>query len=325
MATAQQPSFRWPLFGNEHVRSYLETAVTDGTLSHCYLFSGPEGLGKKTYARTLAQMLMCRSAAAGRGDLPCGLCPGCRQAANGVHPDVVTIGVPEGKKNVGVESVRSFIATMEKGTFGSRYKVGIIETAEALSAEAANALLKTLEEPRGERVIILLATHHEHVPATIVSRAQLVRFRPVKREAIYDYLVHERASTRDFAKSAAELAFGRPGLAVRFLEDNDYFVAWRALVTGVATAAEGTMTERLGQAQEMAAQAGNGVPALVAWQVAVRERMLHELGLDEAGTAGTQAREWAEAAAQASLANRQLQANLSAKTVFESLALYFTI
>lgn len=323
-----QPSaitFRWPLFGNEHVRSYFETAVRNDTLSHCYLFSGPAGVGKKTYAETVAQMALCRTQAGAGGTMPCGACASCRQVQAGTHPDVLMVRVAEGKQRISVEAIRDFISQLETGTFGAALKIGIIESAEALTAEAANALLKTLEEPVGRRLIILTAGHYEQVPATVASRAQLIRFRPVPHETVYDYLVHERGTTRDFAKTAADLAFGRPAWAVRLAEDDERMKQWLALLSAFRAA---TRAPRAGRLSEVArALEANEVPAdaLIAWQAAVRERLHESLGIIETEAAvpaaPREARALAEAAGQAHAAGRYLQANVSLRSVLDHLAL----
>lgn len=326
MADSSSLQFNWPLFGNEHVRSYFEMALKHDGLGHCYVFSGPVGIGKKTYAQAVAHMAFCRVRAGGKGVVPCGACPACRQARAGTHPDIMTVRVSEHKKRIGVEAVRALITHLETGTFGSPVKVGIIESVELLTAEAANALLKTLEEPAARRLIIMTATHHERVPATVLSRSQLIRFRAVPREAVYDYLVHKRGAARDFAKRAADVSFGRPAWVVRWSEDSQHMKAWLEQLEAFRACADAPLHQRLGYVAHVAKTSETPQQAITAWQVVLRERMLAAIGVGDAESdafapPSGDARALATAAMQAQNAPRYLRANVSLQSVLEHLVL----
>jgi DNA polymerase-3 subunit delta' len=108
-------------------------------------------------------------------------------------------------------------------SFLNSYKIGIIKNAESLSIEAANALLKTMEEPSGKVIIILIASYLDNIPETIVSRSQVLNFRPVSSAELYDHLLKEYNVDRSLAKSLSHLSLGRPALAKKFLEDKDFY------------------------------------------------------------------------------------------------------
>ncbi|PIR94699.1 hypothetical protein COT95_02770 [Candidatus Falkowbacteria bacterium CG10_big_fil_rev_8_21_14_0_10_37_6] len=214
--------FNWPFFGNKHIIDFLQQGIANGRLAHFYIFSGARDLGKSTIAKYFANSLLCENFSKRQRDLPCMVCASCRQAQKNIHSDIIWLDKENGKKNISVEQVRDFIRVMSMGTFFGKYKIGIVKSADDLSSEAANALLKTLEEPKGDKVIILLANFMENLPMTILSRAQVLNFLPVGAGDIYDYLLQEHQTGRDQAKTLSRFCLGRPALAVKFLQDNDF-------------------------------------------------------------------------------------------------------
>src|SRR3989344_337474 len=167
MTSASPFTFNWPFFGNKHIIDFLQGGITASNLAHCYVFSGPRDLGKSTVARHFAISLLCDNFANGRGTLPCGQCLSCRQFAKKNHSDVYYLRKLEDKKNIAIDQVREFIRSLSMGSLMGSYKIGIIAQAESLSIEAANALLKTLEEPKRKALVILLTARLAHLPATI--------------------------------------------------------------------------------------------------------------------------------------------------------------
>ncbi len=213
----------WPLVGNNHIVSFLSKKLEKGDVAGTYIFSGPEDLGKTTVAYFFAKNLLCTQK---KGYQACGKCAICRQFENKndwiANGDFHLLKKEEGKKNISVEQVRSFISVLEMTSFSSDYKIGIIKDADTLNQEGANALLKTLEEPRQNVVIILIVSDLDILPATIKSRSQLLHFYPSKIADIYDYLIKEHGATRSQAKNFSRLCLGRPALAVKFLEDKEF-------------------------------------------------------------------------------------------------------
>lgn len=155
--------------GQETVKQYFRRAIETGRLSHAYLLLGPEGTGKRAFALELAKVFFCRERTA------CGECAPCRSIEHGNHPDVDTYRPPEGKTAIEIDAVR---ALCERTCYKrSGLGVAILERAELLSEPAANALLKTLEEPPGSFVILLTAQSAGTLLPTIVSRCHRVLFR----------------------------------------------------------------------------------------------------------------------------------------------------
>jgi hypothetical protein len=159
-------------------------SVRRGRLAQGYLFVGPEGVGKRMFARALAQGLFCREVPDDEVDA-CGSCPDCKQVISGSHPDLLTVGPPEGKSVFPIDVIAG--PKDRRGREGLCYdlslrpmmadrRVAIVDNVHLMNAEAANAFLKTLEEPPARTVMILALPTSRASPATILSRCQPVRF-----------------------------------------------------------------------------------------------------------------------------------------------------
>ncbi|MEX2543440.1 MAG: DNA polymerase III subunit gamma/tau [Trueperaceae bacterium] len=158
--------------GQDHVKDVLLAALQRGRASHAYLFSGPRGVGKTTTARLLAMALNCEADAA--SVRPCGSCDGCRMVREGHHPDVIEL---DAASNNSVDDVRELREKTNLASMRGGSRVWILDEAHMLSRPAANALLKTLEEPPPGLVFILATTEPEKLPPTVLSRCQHFRFR----------------------------------------------------------------------------------------------------------------------------------------------------
>ncbi len=217
----------WPLSGNDYICDFLEKSISFGRLAHTYVLLGQKDIGKFQAAVCFAKILLCQGRAKEEAS-PCGKCRSCRSfqespdVSDIVHGDFHMIKRDEGRKNISIEDVREFIRLLSLSSFFGSYKVGIIKDADELSLDAANALLKTLEEPKEKVIVILTASRLENLPATIVSRSQVLRFGQVDTASIYDYLVSDLSCDRDSAKIASRLSLGRPALAVRFTQEKDF-------------------------------------------------------------------------------------------------------
>ncbi len=216
-------TFNWPWAGNSHITEFLSKSIENDNVSGSYIFCGPDDLGKFTIADYFAKSLVCDNMTGDGGSLPCGKCQPCVQAEKGLHGDIHIIKKPEDKKNISIEQIRDFIRILNMASFMDSYKIGVIKNAESLSIEAANALLKTLEESKNKVVIILTVTDIGALPETIASRSQILKFNPVGADIIYDYLINEHNAKRSQAKDFSHLCLGRPALAVKFLRDKEFF------------------------------------------------------------------------------------------------------
>lgn len=174
LASKYRPGNLGEVLGQETIKVTLQNAVKLGRVAHSYVFHGPRGCGKTTIARILAKTLNCHKPKDG---VPCGKCPSCLEIAESKSIDVMEI---DAASNTGVGDVRSVI--VEQASFAparDKYKIYVLDEVHMLSNSAFNALLKTIEEPPAHVVFIMATTEQNKVPATILSRSQCFRFRPI--------------------------------------------------------------------------------------------------------------------------------------------------
>jgi DNA polymerase-3 subunit delta' len=202
--------------GHDAIAEQFRRTLAAGRLASTYLFVGPEGVGKRTFALKLAQSLLC-TVSDPAALSPCGQCESCRLFAAGSHPDLDLIGVAPGKREL---TIGQFIGDGEKRNreglchniamrpMLGRRRVAIIDDADWLRVESANCLLKTLEEPPPGAVIILIGTSRSRQLPTILSRAQLVRFQPLPLETVRELALASGLAADD---STAERLAQRSG------------------------------------------------------------------------------------------------------------------
>ena len=215
LANKYRPQRFEDLVGQESISKTLQNALKLGRIAHAYLFYGPRGCGKTTTARILAKALNCT----GNGNdkptaEPCGQCPQCREIAQSADMDVLEL---DAASNTQVEKVReAIIDTVALAASRDRYKVFILDEVHMLSASSFNALLKTIEEPPQHVVFILATTEKHKVPATIVSRCQTFRFRPMTSDEITNHLLDlAEAEGLDLTEKAARIIAKNAGGAMR--------------------------------------------------------------------------------------------------------------
>lgn len=208
----------WGLIGNAWAVRLLQRQLQRGTLHHAYLIAGPEGIGREALATALAQAVLCEQPpAAGTW---CGECRACRGVPAGGTPDLHRVEREEGKQGIAIEQVRELQRQLALTPLGSRGRVALLIDFDRASEGAANALLKTLEEPAGRVVLVLTAADVDSVPATIASRCETLTLRPVPPGEMTAALV--RAGTApDRARRIVEASDGRPSLAWRLLAEPD--------------------------------------------------------------------------------------------------------
>lgn len=296
--------FEWPLVGNDHVIEYLTKSIANKAIAGVYIFCGPAHLGKTTTAYRFAQIVLCEGAPDRKDKMPCGKCHSClkfnkrdgrpgggepagEEAETIIHSDFYVLTKEKDKKNISIEQSREFIRKLGMSSFLNSYKIGVIKDAHLLSIEAANALLKTLEEPKNKVSVILITPDIHSLPTTIVSRSQIIKFNPVKADLIYDYLLKNFKAPRSAAKNFSRLCLGRPALAAKFFEDKDYLSAYLkkaeiffGLISGSGNKFE-KIEELLGgkRAGQDAVRAAE--ETLAVWQGAARDIILLNYGLDD--------------------------------------------
>lgn len=171
-----KPYFPW----QEKNWTILQNQKEQGKLSHAFLFVGMEGIGKYFFAEQFAHFLLCQSLTDSKK--ACGVCRQCQLVSAGNHPDLITISPEEESQSIKIEQIRNLIDQVDKTPQIARYKVILIHPADAMNINAANALLKTLEEPASNTFLILVTHRLMALPATIRSRCQIIPFYPPKKE-----------------------------------------------------------------------------------------------------------------------------------------------
>lgn len=221
--------YKWPLMGNKKNIDFLSRSLVNDKLSSAYIFSGPDNLGKTKLAEHFSKLVLCQKKHGAHSEKPCENCDSCRkfnsqkEDENLAHNDFYVVKKEKDKKNISVDQIRGLIHSLGMSSFSDSYKVGIIKHAEALSESASNTLLKLLEEPKKKVIIILVTSNIEKMLKTIISRCQVLNFLPLEGDIINKYLLDNYSLTRSAAKNYARISLGRPALAIKFVEDKEFY------------------------------------------------------------------------------------------------------
>jgi DNA polymerase-3 subunit delta' len=218
--------------GHERLIEGFRRAVQRGRLAHAYLFVGPPGIGKRMFALELAKALLCETPHANESLTACDHCPACKQVEAGTHPDFLATGLPPDKHEFPIELMREVCAQFLLKSARGRGKVVVIDDADDLNEESANCFLKTLEEPPPRSVLILIGHSPDRQLPTIVSRCQVVRFRPLPPDLVNELLENQGMDDAARRERLVRLSSGSPGLALS-LNDPALWAFRQVLVTGL--------------------------------------------------------------------------------------------
>jgi len=243
-AWRESHQMRWPVVGHELAVRLLQQAVASGQLSHAYLLSGPPLVGRTTLARACAQALLCTE-----DDAPCGACRACRNVREGVHPDLHII--EPRTTNLLIEQVRDLQHQAALSPLEAPYKVFILRRIEQATTAAANALLKTLEEPPPHVVLFLTLTEGESTLPTVASRCQRITLRPLPAPSIAHALRERWNVPADRSELLARLSQGRLGWAVAILGDDTTWEQREQDLQELAALPEQGRVERLRYAEQL--------------------------------------------------------------------------
>lgn len=352
---AQDPS--WPVIGHERAVAMLRRSISKGRLSHAYLFTGPQGTGKRTLAVAFAMALNCQSgdpSAETSPDVPCGLCSTCQRILHASHPDVVEVSLETqaatlaqaggskskaaAPKELRIDTIREMQANVGLRPYIGRWKVYIIGDADRLNEEAANCMLKTLEEPPQHTILVLLASNEAAVLPTISSRCIQVPLRSLSRARVKSSL-QELWGIEDAEKAEllAALSGGRLGYAVSLAGDGSALETRRASLQELALLSKAHVTDRMEAAARYAKQFTDARAALYAmldtWEAWWRDVLVvganaQELAanVDQRGAATSSAGRNSPTRAAAAIAliadtRQQLMDNVNPRLALEALAL----
>lgn len=213
----------WNIVGHEHAILTLQRALASERVRHAYLFSGPEHIGKALLARRFAQTLLCTTSPDPRvaPQHPCNTCLSCRKVMHNNHPDVHYISRPLDKQFILIDQVRALQSDAARKTMEGRRNIFIIDGMQDMNVQAANCLLKTLEEPEADVALLLTVTDPGLLLPTILSRVQQVPMHLLTSTQIKSALEERWQVAPDEATLIAALAAGRMGWAARAVEKED--------------------------------------------------------------------------------------------------------
>ena len=247
----------WQVIGQTRAVSLLQRSLETDSLAHAYLFVGPAHVGKMTLALNLAQALNCEET-----EPPCGQCASCQKIVSAKHADIQIIGLSQDRNSteakvrveISIDQIRQIQHSASLPPFEGRYRVFIIDGAELLSTEAANCLLKTLEEPVGKVVFILLTTNEQLLPTTVISRCQRVELLPLPATEVEAVLNRNWGIETEKAKLLAKLSHGCLGWAVSASLDDDWLQQRAERLDGMLNIINADYEERFVYAAQLATQ-----------------------------------------------------------------------
>lgn len=211
------------IMGHDRNIEVLRRSLKNGKTAHSYLFEGVNGCGRKKTAIALIQALFCTTLP----DDACGVCPSCRKIQSGNHPDIHLIAPLPDKRDISVEQLRELQHDLSLRPYEAPRKACIIDPAERMNPSSANSLLKTLEEPPGNALIILLTENAGMLLPTVRSRCQLMRFAPLSPEHLLT-LLEQSGMAPDAAALIAPMSGGSLQKALEL--DNEALVTRREAV-----------------------------------------------------------------------------------------------
>ena len=281
----------WEVVGQDRAVSLLQRSLGKGVLAHAYLFVGPHHVGKMTLALDLARAVNCEA-----DESPCGQCVSCQKVASVRHADVQVIGLTSGEDlirarpqaEIGIDKIRQMQHTASLPPFEGKYKVFIINGAEQLSTEAANCLLKTLEEPVDRIVFILLTVNERLLPSTVISRCQRLELFPLASGEVEAALNAHWGIELQKAKLPARLCHGCLGWAVAATHDDGWLEQRVERVDSLLGIIDADYEERFAYAAKLGYQFGQNRGAvyevLDLWLDYWRDLLLVKAGCSKAIT-----------------------------------------
>jgi len=277
----------WQVVGHDWALQVLDTSIKNDKVSHAYLFAGSPSLGKTTIALNLAQALNCQ-----RESRPCQECASCRKIREGVHPDIRMVDLhyqallrdeeDAEQKELRVDTMRHVSEQASLKPFEGQWKVFIIPQAEMMNVQAANSLLKTLEEPPAQVVLILTTTDTRLLLPTVVSRCQVFGLRLVPPELIGHELERRQGLEPSSATLLARMSVGRIGWAISAAEDESKLQQRQADVQELIALSRMGRLDRLDYAHRLTRDSGRIKDVLKLWLSLWRDLLLIRGGSAEA-------------------------------------------
>ncbi|MFQ5593356.1 MAG: DNA polymerase III subunit delta' [Anaerolineae bacterium] len=314
------------IIGHKTAVRQLQQAALDSQPAHAYLFTGPPAIGKRTLAEAFAQTLNCTGEAP-----PCSACRACRLITAGRHPDVRIIG--ENNDAIKIDQIRELQRDASLAPVEARWRVFLLPNVERATREAANALLKTLEEPPAHVVLLLTALEADALLPTVVSRCRTIPLRPLSIHVVQTALEEQWDVESERAALLARLSGGRIGWAVAVSEDSAILDRRQVEIEALASVAGAGRVARLDMAYRLSRDEKHLADNLAVWLSWWRDLMLVKAGIVDAVTnadhlltlqsqaAGYEEQQIADTIGAIRQTIRQIDANVNSRLALEVLLL----
>jgi DNA polymerase-3 subunit delta' len=266
----------WDMLGHEWAVAMLKEHIVHGSYRHAYLFSGPQGIGRRTLALRFSQALNCPEPIA-PGE-PCRSCRTCQQIENMQHPDLSVLQADRIGGILRVEQVRELQRSLSLAPYQSRYRIAILLRFEEANPSASNALLKTLEEPPPHVVLILTTESGERLLPTIVSRCEMLRLRPLKLETVQQGLQAQWQIPEQQARLLAHLSGGRIGYALSLYQQPEIMQQRQEVLDAHNRLLSANRVQRFVYAENLASDKERFRQVLEIWQSLWRDVFLQSSG-----------------------------------------------
>ena len=279
------------IIGHKKQWQLLKKSVELGKISHAYLFFGQEKLGKKALAFEFAKLLNCQDSDLSKR--PCQKCLSCKAIQKSAtqnieqHPDLailepqklVSKKTSQRKEEIQISQIRDIIWRLSLHSFSSPFKIAIIDKAHFMNQEAQSCFLKTLEEPKGDTVLILITEYPEALFPTIRSRVQKIKFNPVEKKEIEDFLKSQNVPDEK-AKDISSFSFGKPGLALEFFNGLKNFENQKQKINSLLkiTSKNSTISSRFNCARDITSENSDLKETLEIWLRFFRNILILRVG-----------------------------------------------
>ncbi|MCK4354951.1 DNA polymerase III subunit delta' [Candidatus Parcubacteria bacterium] len=272
------------ILGHQKQWKFLENSYKLGRLSHAYLFYGPSHIGKKTLAIEFIKFLNCLPASATpkalqagekESNKPCGVCRNCRDIEKGIFPDF-TLLKPDNKE-MKIAQLRKLEYYFSLSPSRSLFKTAVIDQAHSMTQEAQNSFLKTLEEPKGRALFILITEYPDRILPTILSRVQKIKFSLVDKSEI-SAEIKEQSVPESQIEKIVDFSLGRPGLALNFLKDPKKLLEIEQRVKDFNKLSQFDLFARFQYVQELSKQEPQDIKKVLSiWSRHIRNRIINTL------------------------------------------------
>lgn len=262
------------LIGHKKQWQFLRKSFELGKIPHGFLFQGPEKLGKRTLAFEFIKLVNCQDKELSAR--PCQKCLSCQAIEKRVHPDLIFVE-PQ-KKQIQIAQIRDLSLKLAKKPSLAYYKSAIIDQAHLMTREAQSCFLKTLEEPKGRAILILITEYPDRLLPTILSRIQRIKFHPLPKKEIKNYLISQGLSEKK-AEDISFFSFGKPGLAIELFSEPTKFAKLRQRISQLIKIYNSPLASRFLYSKDLSFEPDNLNETLEIWLRYLRETFLTKIGI----------------------------------------------